>query len=89
MVCNGAIMIVTDLEKVDPRGRCDVLLYRGLEKVTKKLEEKYGIKGVWDTLQPHINSAVVKGLAGFEIPIEATILLGILQANMPAKEQAK
>lgn len=79
-------MIVTDLEKVPPAGRCDVLVYRGAEKVVKLLEEKYKINGVWDALAPHVNTAVVKAMSGFEIPVEAKILLSILQANMVKKD---
>ena len=80
-------MIVTDLEKVPAAGRCDVLVYRGAEKLTKHLEEKFQVQGVWDALKPHINSAVVKGMGGFEMPIEATILLAILQANYTKKSE--
>jgi hypothetical protein len=70
-----------DLETVNPQGRIDVLAYRGMEKLTKRLEQQYGLVGVWDVLKPHINQAISKGMEGFEVPVEAKILLGILQAN--------
>jgi hypothetical protein len=74
-------MIVTDLETVDPRGRVDVLAYRGVEQLAKLIEEKNGLSGIWDAVRPHINSVVVKHVSGIEIPTEAKILLAILQAN--------
>jgi hypothetical protein len=70
-----------DLETVDPQGRLDVLAYKGVEKLTRHLESQYGVVGVWDVLKPHINTAINKGFEGFEVPTEAKILLGILQAN--------
>jgi 2-C-methyl-D-erythritol 4-phosphate cytidylyltransferase len=71
----------TDLSVVDPTQRLDVLVFRGVEKLARFIEEKNGITGVWDAVRPHINSAVVKHVSGIEIPTEAKILLSILQAN--------
>jgi hypothetical protein len=74
-------MIVTDLETVNPVGRLDVLVYKGVEKLAKFIEEKNGLVGIWDVVKPHVNSTVVSNVSGIEIPVEAKILLGILQAN--------
>ena len=70
-----------DLEKVDPTGRVDVLAYRGAERLAQHLEQQYGVVGIWDVLKPHINTAISKGLEGFEVPLAGKILLGIMQAN--------
>ena len=74
-------MIVTDLETVNPVGRLDVLAYKGVERLAKFIEEKNGLVGIWDVVKPHVNSAVINNVSGIEIPVEAKILLGILQAN--------
>lgn len=78
-----------DLETVNPQGRIDVLAYRGMEKLTKHIESQLGLQGVWDVLKPHINEGISKGLAGFEVPMEAKILLGILQANYKTEIENK
>lgn len=74
--------IVTDLEKVDPKGRVDVLVYRGLRYVAQQIEEKHKVKGIWDALQPIVNNAVVSTVSGIPIPSEAQAILSIIQANM-------
>jgi hypothetical protein len=74
-------MLGTDLETVNPGGRVDVLAYRGVEKLARYIEEKNGLSGIWDAVRPHVNSAVVQHISGVEIPMEAKILLSILQAN--------
>lgn len=73
--------MLVDLETVDPRGRVDVLAYRGAEYLVNKIEAKYGISGVWDNVKPVVNGVVSKHLSDWEIPGELKILLGILQAN--------
>jgi hypothetical protein len=75
------IVTTTDLEKVDPRGRVDVLAFRGAEHLVRKAESHYGLQGLWDALKPHINTLAVKHISGVEIPTEAKVLLSILQAN--------
>jgi hypothetical protein len=71
-----------DLESVDPRGRVDVVAYRGAELLAKKAEEKYGLKGIWDILKPHANVLATRYLSGIDIPLEAQILISLLQANV-------
>lgn len=74
-------MIVTDLETVDPKGRLDVLAYKGVQKLAEHVESQCGLQGIWDVVKPHVNKAIVENIGNIEIPTEAKILLGILQAN--------
>ncbi len=74
--------IVTDLEKVDPKGRVDVLVYRGLKFVAQQVEQKHNIKGIWDALKPTVNNAVVSAVSDIPIPSEMQAILSIIQANM-------
>lgn len=71
----------TDLESADPRGNLAVLIYRGLEALAKNMETKHGINGIWSSIQPHANKAIVKHVGDIEIPLEGQILLNILQQN--------
>ena len=73
--------MIVDLEQVDPKGRLDVLIYRGAETVAKQIEGQVGLSGIWDNLKPVVNSAVSEGMKGIEIPTELKVLLGIIQAN--------
>ena len=77
----GRLAMIVDLEQVDPRGRLDVLIYRGAETLAKQIEGQTGMAGIWDNLKPVVNSAVAKGMEGIEIPTELKVLLGIVQAN--------
>ncbi len=79
-------MIVTDLETVNPSGRLDVLAYRGLEKLTKHIEQQQGLQGIWEALKPHVNKVIVDHVSGVEIPTEAKVLLAILQTNYKPNE---
>jgi hypothetical protein len=74
-------MIVEDLETADPRGRLDVLGYRAIEHVTKHLENMYGVAGIWDAMKPHVNKAMSEGLGRVKLPVEAKVLMSIIQAN--------
>ena len=76
--------MIVDLETVDPKGRVDVLAFRGAEWITKHLEATYGLAGIWDNIKPHVNLAVSQGLGSLELPTEVKIIMGILQANMNA-----
>jgi hypothetical protein len=77
---------LVDLNSVNPQGRVDVLAYRGAEYLTKQLETQYGLSGIWDNLQPHVNRAIARGFEGFEIPTELKVILSIIQANMKRSE---
>jgi hypothetical protein len=74
-------MIVTDLETVDPKGRLDVLIYRGAQWFAEQMEQKHGLAGIWDNAKPIVNQIVVEGVSGIEIPAELKMILGIVQAN--------
>ena len=78
-----------DLSSVDPQGRIDVLVFNGAGYLTKLLETQFGVSGIWDNLRPHVNKAIVQGLSGIELPIEAKVLLGIMQANIKRGEEGK
>jgi hypothetical protein len=80
---------IIDLSSVNPSGRLDVLLYRGAEYLTKQIESRNGLTGMWDNLQPHVNTAVVNALDGFKIPTELKVLLSMIQANWNKVEQGK
>ena len=80
--------MIVDLEQVDPKGRLDVLIYRGAETVAKQIEGQVGLSGIWDNLKPVVNSAVSEGMKGIEIPTELKVLLGIIQANWKKTEGA-
>jgi hypothetical protein len=73
--------MITDLETVDPKGRIDVLVYRGAEQFLKGLEAQHGLSGIWDNAKPIVNQMVNKGISGIEIPAEVKMILGIIQAN--------
>ena len=83
------MMIVTDLEKVNPQGRVDVLAYRGVEKLARHIEEKNGLAGIWDAIKPHVNEAIVRHVGNVDIPVEGKILLSILQANWNKGQENK
>lgn len=70
-----------DLEVIDPKGRVDVLAYRGVEQLVRHYELQYGISGIWDAVKPHVHHAVVKNITGYPIPPEVETILRILQAN--------
>lgn len=70
-----------DLEQVNPKGRFDVLVYRGVQAFLETLEKNHGIAGIWDNAKPLINEVVTNHVSGFEIPREAKMILGIMQAN--------
>lgn len=72
---------ISDLEAVDPLGRLDVLLYRGLGLLVQAAETKYGVNGVWDATKIHANKAIAKHIGNINVPVEGQILLSILQAN--------
>ena len=80
------MIVKTDLETVDPRGRLDVLAYKGVERLTKHIESSHGLQGIWDAIKPHVNAAMVQHVSGIEIPTEAKVLLAILQANYKKEE---
>jgi hypothetical protein len=71
-------MLVEDLEKVDPRGRLDVMGFRLAEHFTRMLEGQYGVSGIWENLKPHVNEVISKNLGKIELPVEAKIILGII-----------
>lgn len=75
------MIVQTDLEQVDPRGRFDVLVYRGLQGLLEKVEVDHGLQGIWDNARPLVNEVVSKHVSGIEIPMELKVLLGIVQAN--------
>jgi len=79
-------MIVTDLEKVDPRGRVDVVAYKGVEYIVNQIEKNYGLTGIWDNVKEHVNRLVNEHISGVEIPGEAKLLLNIIQANYKPQE---
>lgn len=76
-----------DLSATDPKGRLDVVAYRGVELLAKKLEAHYGMSGIWDAISPHVNDTLVDSFRGLELPKEANILLQILQSNMQKKKE--
>ena len=80
-------MLVTDLETVNPQGRVDVLAYRGVQKLAQHIEQQTGLQGIWDIVKPHVNKVIVENVGKVEIPIEAKILLAILQANYKPNEE--
>ena len=73
-----------DLGNVPPQGRVDVLAFKAAEQLARLAEAKYGLSGIWDAVKPHVNSLVVEHVSGLEIPAEAKLILGILQANYKA-----
>ena len=75
-------MLTTDLETVNPQGRLDVLAYRTAEQIARYLETQYGLIGIWDNVKGHIGELVTKNVSGLEIPVEAKLILGIIQANI-------
>lgn len=76
-----------DLKTVtNPQGRLEVLGYKLGEKFFKELEQQKGISGLWDTLEPHVQT-VAKGMSGWAIPAEASLLFSIFQLGM--SEDAK
>ena len=74
-----------DLETVDPNGRFDVLTYRGAEQLARLAEAKYGVKGVWDSIRPHVHDLVTKNVTGLQVPSEAKIILQLIQANLKSE----
>jgi hypothetical protein len=71
-----------NLETVNPQGRVDVLTYKAAEKLARWAESKWQLNGIWDNMKPHIHDLVTKNVSGLEIPSEAKVLLGIIQANI-------
>lgn len=80
------MIVPVDLNTVDPRGRVDVLAYRGLEWYVKQLEQANNIAGVWDAISPQVNDIVVNTLTDLEIPSGLGIILRVIQANMAPKK---
>jgi hypothetical protein len=74
-----------DLSTVEPKGRVDVLAFKGAEWLVKKLEAQNGVVGVWDAIKPHVNQIVVNTITGMDIPYEVGIILSVIQANMQKK----
>lgn len=70
-----------DLESVDPKGRLDVLLYKLAGHFVGHLESKNGVSGVWDNIKPMVSNVLQDHVTPIELPQEARILFGILQAN--------
>jgi hypothetical protein len=75
-----------NIEEQNPHGNIQLLVLRGAEYITQRLENQVGMAGIWNTLQPHVKNAIAKGLGDFELPTEAKILLSIMQANMGQKK---
>jgi hypothetical protein len=75
-----------DLNTVDPSGRVDVLVYKLAEQGARLAEAKYGLKGIWDNVKPHVHDLVTKNISNLDIPPEAKMLLSIIQANFQHKE---
>ena len=73
--------MTVDLESVSPVGRLDVLVYRGAEYFAKQLEAQYGLSGIWNNLQPHVNQAIGGALVGVEIPTELKVADLVLNFN--------
>lgn len=72
---------MTDLETVNPQGRFDVVVYRGLQWLANHLEQQHGLSGIWDNAKPLANEIVSKHVSGIEIPAELKLILGIIQSN--------
>lgn len=78
-----------DLDSVDPKGRLDVLIYKGLGMLVETLEQQQQVSGIWDNIKPHVGNVIASQMQGVEIPTEVRVLLGILQSNMKPKEIEK
>jgi hypothetical protein len=78
------MIVPVDLATVDPKGRIDVLAYKGIEWYVKQLEAKNGIV-IWDAIKPHVNKIVLNTVTGITIPPEVQIILAVIQANMQKK----
>lgn len=77
-----------DLAVVEPKGRVDVLAYKGVEWLTRYMETQHGIEGLWDALKPEVNKLIVANVTGIEIPVEVKMILSIIQSNMGKKQGA-
>lgn len=64
-----------DLTGVDPKGRLDVLAFRGLGLVAEHLEKQIGANGLWNSLKPVAQGFVQANVPNTEIPPEAQLLL--------------
>lgn len=74
--------IIEDLRNIpNPKGRVDVMAYRLAERFTNHLQDKHGLVGIWDNIEPHVQDLVRKGFSGVEIPGEIKGLLNILVDN--------
>lgn len=74
-----------DLNTVDPTGRIDVLAYRGAEQLARWAEARYGLRGIWESLKPHIHEGISNGLGNVKLSPEAKAILSIIQANYQPK----
>lgn len=61
------------LEKANPEGRLDVLLFKMLDRLAVVAEERYGLKGLSDDLRPATHRMVRK-LVPFKTPVPKTLL---------------
>lgn len=77
-----------DLATVEPKGRVDVLAYKGVEWLTRYMESQHGVAGLWDALKPEVNKMIVANVSGIEIPVELKIILSVIQSNMDKKQGA-
>ena len=78
-----------DLDSVSAQGRVDVLAYKFAEQLARLAEVKYGLSGIWDAVKPHVHQAVVQNISGLEIPAEAKMILGLIQANYKVQPSIK
>ena len=53
------------LEKANPEGRLDVLLYNAARVMSRNVEAKFQLDGLWSELGPHIEE-LVKDYVGDE-----------------------
>lgn len=70
-----------NLREVNPVSRIDVALYKILERIAPSLEQRAGLRGVWDAVEPQVHDLIVRHVTPIEMPAEMKILLSVLQAN--------
>lgn len=70
-----------DFDTIDPKGRLDVLIYNLARHGIGMLEQSNNVTGIWDNLKPAIGNIIGEYVTPIELPNEAKILFGILQAN--------
>lgn len=61
------------LQKADPTGRLDVLLFKMLDRLAEQAEKKYGLAGLSADLRP-ITERLVRKVVPMNKPIPQTIL---------------